>query len=472
MTKSTVIVQRPAIYTSTVELNFFNSFSLESSSNIPQKNMASIGPPIDQSTFDQIVKENIEDLDMEPEESVQDAIDSLTSQKANMIFIVKEAIILDSEHPGFGKHKCLYLTEELGKLVESDSNLLNDEEKVKQIIEISKELTQELSTDKLPKRYHSCKNGKLHMKLELIYFKIAETLSSDNSTLNLELINSLLNLSINTFQFQPDFVTRQTTTDLCRIMPALEDENLLKILKLISVMSKQHEENRTYFFHGGLFPNVGKLFARDSLSKSQSIDTHNKILAQLCTTIRNFTVDDDPRQTTCRAHDNARDLVNDEAALENLCKFLKNIDDNSYKLKKEVILTLSKLLVRNEFCLKAAEDNCGLLKLITENLEICLKIDENSNNKEQGDTAASAVAGTETVSETVLLRPLLLLLKTMCGNDEVKHRVTQSENLIRNIVANIGKWMAVSSIVDAGLTCCHVLALRDHFNIFLIISFP
>ena len=53
--------------------------------------MASIGPPIDQSTFDQIVKENIEDLDMEPEESVQDAIDSLTSQKANMIFIVKEA---------------------------------------------------------------------------------------------------------------------------------------------------------------------------------------------------------------------------------------------------------------------------------------------------------------------------------------------------------------------------------------------
>lgn len=34
-------------------------------------------PPITQETFDQVVNENIEDLDMDPEEAVTDAIEQL-----------------------------------------------------------------------------------------------------------------------------------------------------------------------------------------------------------------------------------------------------------------------------------------------------------------------------------------------------------------------------------------------------------
>ena len=48
------------------------------------------GPPIEQETFDLMVQENIEDLDMEPEEAVQDAIETLTSQKANLLYSMVE----------------------------------------------------------------------------------------------------------------------------------------------------------------------------------------------------------------------------------------------------------------------------------------------------------------------------------------------------------------------------------------------
>jgi len=44
---------------------------------------------ISQETFDEAVKENMEDLDMEPEEALQDAIDQFASQGINLSNIVK-----------------------------------------------------------------------------------------------------------------------------------------------------------------------------------------------------------------------------------------------------------------------------------------------------------------------------------------------------------------------------------------------
>ena len=48
----------------------------------------------------------------------------------------------------------------------------------------------------------------------------------------------------------------------------------------------------------------------------------------LCKTIRTFLVDDDIRSTGCRAHDNARELVEKQDALNHLCRFLKQAGEN------------------------------------------------------------------------------------------------------------------------------------------------
>lgn len=245
------------------------------------------------------------------------------------------------------------------------------------------------------------------------------------------------------------------------MLPYSEENSItfIHLLKLVSVISLKHEANRVDLYHAGIFNSMGKIF---------TYELNNKTLIQLCKTIRNFTVDDDPRQTTCRAHDNARDLVNDEQALEQLCKFLKNTDSSSFICKKEIILTLSKLLVRNEFCLKVAQDECGLINLIRENLIICLKLEKEAtgdSSEKLNESASTTATATSTAdsknNEITLLRPLLLLLKAMCGNDEVKYQVSQTENMIENIVSNFTKYMANVAIVDGAITCLQMLTLRQ-----------
>merc|ERR1712110_19530 len=121
-------------------------------------------------------------------------------------------------------------------------------------------------------------------------------------------------------------------------------------------------------------------------------------------------------------------------------------------LKTQIILVITKLLVRNEFCKQAADD-CGLLALICENLQIYGSLEHNPNQQ-----------------SSKLLRPLLLLLKAMCGNDDVKHAASKTENLLQNIVVSIQKWISNPDIVEAGLTCCHVICLRVNENCYTFAS--
>ena len=302
-------------------------------------------PPIAQETFDQIVRENIEDLDLEPEEAVIDAVEQLTTQKANLLYIIIEHI-----PKGETDHKVAVLTK---KLENGD-------------VSVCAELTKELKSDDLPKRYYACKKANLHQVLEKIFEKQAPT-------------EDILKLAVATFDGQPDWATNtliNKTASYIENFESIASSTLLQYLLLISVISKKHENHRTLLFNCGVLTVFGKIVAQDSLETA--------ITVQVCKTIRKFLVDDDPRETSCRAHDNARTLVTDENALLNLTKQLNQTDDD--QVSREIVITISKLLVRNEFCQQAADD-CKLL-----------------------DTVSNILAND---SNSSCLRPVLLLLKAM-----------------------------------------------------------
>lgn len=430
----------------------------------------SVGPPISQSTFDEIILENINDLDMETDEAVQDAIEQLQTQKANMLYIICEQ---PSYKPNSDSeillHKCVGLSkielkekyvDNLSGIKEGTTDKKIDVQHLiadKSFIQILLNIIDELKSDNLPKRYQACKIGDLHNSLEYILTGIGYLPHDVENNKDLDqFLDVILNLTYTCFENQPDFASRQTLHELAALINRVSEENLYNLLRLIGVVSTKHEKNRVNLYHSGFFTNMDTFLTKkcsaDSVLLSSNKLVHNKILGQLCRTLRRFIVDDDPRETSVRAHDNARDLVNEANMLERLCRFLKHVDNTNFKLKKEIIMTLSKLLVRNEFCLKAAEKSCGLLELIEKNLEICVM--ENETGQSQGDAAAAP-------QEMVLLRPLLLLLKGVCGNDEVKYRVSQNSELCENIVENGNKFGHDSNIAEAVLACTHVITLRQ-----------
>ena len=458
-----------------------------SSQKILGSQVHSIGPPIAQSTFDEIILENIEDLDMEAEEAVQDAIEQLNTQKANMLYIIREkpdfSVSADDNNNDTKVHKCVGLSKNKLKMEYLDQLVGIKEGTTDKKIDISPlinnqdfnsllvSLVDELKTDNLPKRYQACKIGDLHNSVENILTGIGYLPENENeseSSKNLDsFLNNVLNLAYTTFENQPDFASRQTLHELAALINKVSDENLYNLLRLIAVVSTKHEKNRVNLYHSGFFTNLDKFLSKkfntgennDDIRLSSEKLLHNKILGQLCRTLRRFCVDDDPRETSVRAHDNARDLVNDANMLERLCRFLEKIDNNNFKLKKEIIMTLSKLLVRNEFCLKAADQSCGLLELIESNLQIC--VSENEEKDAENNANANAQGDGATPQEIVLLKPLLILLKAVCGNDEVKYRVSQNHQLCENIIENGNKFGTDANIAEAVLACSHVITLRQ-----------
>ena len=166
-----------------------------------------MSPPIEQSTFDEMVQENIEDLDMEPEEAVEDAVTTLKAQNANLLYIIQE---IPSEENN--THKVLFLT---NKLKDGDKSVLS-------------ELSQELKSDELPKRYYACRNGALHSALTALF---EENMKSDFKDID----GDLVKCSINCFNKQPDWASERLVSLVVRALENVKDNKILADLLKIGL---------------------------------------------------------------------------------------------------------------------------------------------------------------------------------------------------------------------------------------------
>ena len=166
----------------------------------------SSNPPIEQSTFDAMVQENIEDLDMEPQEALEDAVTTLNAQNANLLYIIRE-IPSETENT----HKVLHLT---NLLKEGDRSIL-------------KSLSDELKSDELPKRYYACRNGALHSAICGIF---EEEMKSDFKSLD----GNLIKCSVNCFSKQPDWASERLISLTVRALENVNDsEKLTDLLQKV-----------------------------------------------------------------------------------------------------------------------------------------------------------------------------------------------------------------------------------------------
>lgn len=137
---------------------------------------------------------------------------------------------------------------------------------------------------------------------------------------------------------------------------------------------------------------------------------NDSVLCETCQLVRSLLLDDDMRVEFGKSHEHAKFIASELNGLDVLLKIgLENVMNLNEETLSNIMLTLSKLAVRNEFCQEIC-DKGGLIFVLN-----C--ISENH------------------IKNISLLKSALILLKNICNNDQVKHQATK-ENTIK-LLSNI-----------------------------------
>jgi len=349
---------------------------------------------ITQETFDEVVKENIDDFDMEAEEALNDAVEQFEKQEISLKMIMK------SVPEQNGKHLVINLIEQLSDFNKSENP---SESEIKNVLE---KMQIEFDRD-ISYRYQA---SKLTDVGSLVYKTVVS--NKDNQSLFitcLKTFSSLLN-------GQPDLITFQGMEFLVTTLKSCGNiEELQLILKLITLSCTAHEGNRTALVqcdgieailqccekHKGLLEvsqnpsSVNSSETNTKQSKKRSCD----VIRQGCSALRTLTLDDDVRVQFGNAHEHTKQIVTTHRGLERIFVFIKDHESDA-GLASEVCLTLGKLLVRNEFCQQVVD--LGALDVVNRLLHTHM-------------------------SRPSLVRQCFVLIKAMSGNDDVKRAVCKSQ---------------------------------------------
>ncbi|CAH2230289.1 jg20036 [Pararge aegeria aegeria] len=285
---------------------------------------------ITQETYDDVVKENIDEFDMTPEEAVKEAVAQFEAQGVDLSNIIKDLALSSSDNH--------LVSIAVGKLKELCSETENDT----QIIQELEVLMTECNKD-IAHRVRAGKEGAYNTLIDVLDVKLkgyTQEQNKGNQTLIVKTLNCLTAL----MEMQPDLLDEKGINIIKSILDSVENESiLLSTLQWISVCCIKHEMNRQMIFNKNITGNLKNLLKRKG---------NKRLLIESLQVIRRFTLDDDIRMEFGKAHEHARDLgVN---LLETLTKLLK--ENMQAPIVSELMLTMSTLLVRHELCAQAYED--------------------------------------------------------------------------------------------------------------------
>jgi armadillo repeat-containing protein 6 len=164
-------------------------------------------------------------------------------------------------------------------------------------------------------------------------------------------------------------------------------------------------------------------------------NTKNEVLLILiCQIIRSLLLDDDLRVEISRSHEHAKYIVSQLNGIDTLLSIGLSNDTLNEDTLGNIMLKLSKLAVRNEYCQEICDK--GGLKFVIK----CIS--------------------EEHLSNLILLKSALSLLKSICNNDVVKQEATKSNgfNLLCEILS---KYVANSTIYELRCACLPTFLLRN-----------
>ncbi|XP_034245394.1 armadillo repeat-containing protein 6 homolog [Thrips palmi] len=357
---------------------------------------------VSQETFDQVVRENVEDLDMDLEEAAEDAIQQFKAQGVDLGNIITD--------PNMKKESESELSSCIAHLSGFKYNDSNDSD-----------LDRDLQTIR-----KWCDKG-------IQYRILAGKFKAYNALINVlsqsldrgKILTSILKTLTSLLTGYPDLFDDDGADALLSVLStSKEAEIVVACLKVAQACCLKHEKNRQKFANREIHTLITSLL---------ELSNDSAILIETCELIKLLTLDDDIREQISRAHEHAR-LI----AINNLCILcdLLGKNRNDMATAPHILAALSAIVVRNEFCEKVDQAG-GIIHILD-------------------------ILAAHPDTERVNLQ-CLKMIKVLAGNDDVKLHLMQS-GASPLLLAAMSRHKGSSVVSSAGCSCIAALALRSPDN--------
>ncbi|XP_063919087.1 armadillo repeat-containing protein 6 homolog [Zophobas morio] len=350
---------------------------------------------ITQQTFDEAVQENINDLGLSPEDAVIEAVTQFKAQGVDLSNVVTE----------------------LGASADFE-NLNSIIEKLKKCQE--NYVAQDCS-DLLVALKQECDKGiqyRVHAGRAGVYGVILDIFLKSEASKDVKV--TALKAMVALMTKQPDLFEEKGAQVIMGNLEETVDPDIQKfILKWCKECCVMHEMNRQNLINLNIVEKLSALLQNG----------HPSVLKDTLLVSRALILDDDIRVEFGRAHEHARIIASE--TLDYIIKLIKKLKDDE-GLVNDLILTLSSLLVRAEFCTKI--DNSGGIELIQDVM-------------------------THFVNNEKIIRQCFKVIKALAGNDECKVHIIQ-KGLAPVISNSLNAHQSAVQTAAAGLNSVAALSLR------------
>jgi len=270
---------------------------------------------VTQETFDLVVKENMEEFEMNHEDAVKEAKEQFEQQGVNLSNIV----VGDED----GKHKVVKALERIsgGKLSETD-------------LQENLNIVASLCKDDLAQRVLATNNDGYNILVNLA----KENTNIGTRTACLQALTSVMDTN-------PDHLEINGAELLVTILNGGDKELRGSALDWLLVCCVRHEQNRVNFVKGGIL---------DALDLCLEDGGRDELL-RVCRVWMALVQDDDVRVPFGKAHDHARDIVEHHNALSVLTRALTT-HNTDHEILNLCLASLASLSVRNEYCQEVVDE--------------------------------------------------------------------------------------------------------------------
>ncbi|XP_029500735.1 armadillo repeat-containing protein 6 [Oncorhynchus nerka] len=359
---------------------------------------------ITQETFDAVVKENIDEFDMDTAEALREAVEQFESQGVDLSCIVK-TVPTAGDHQT-EEHEVLQALESLQ--IASDSSMAAD----------------------LKRFTEQCSLGFAQRHLAAQKDAYPTIISCCRTTLDEQeaLLAALSALAALT-DGQPDLLDSEGKDLLVSILGMYQTDPALMLVAIRTVrhFCLKHEQNRQDLVKAGVLPLLTGTIKRHT--------GRSDLVKEACNALRYMTFDDDIRVPFGQAHEHAKMIVMEHNGLKVIVEAAKAHPENTPVLSV-LCATLSSLAVRNEFC----QDICDL-----GGLKFMMTLLADSYESQE------------------LTRQVLSALRAIAGNDDVKDAVTNAGG-VQLIVIAMNRHMGNAQVCEQGCAALSVVALRKPNN--------
>lgn len=380
------------------------------------------GKKVSQEYFDQIVSENITEFEMSATDAIEDAINQLKSQGVDLSMICK-----------FSLEERAQLAQALANLNELVDKLIAVEQSASDLYETGQTLLNTIKEKFSTDLSFRCFATQLKpLNCYAIFMKYLAHLNATKEKKLTDVEHTFVEAFLKTFDA---YVHQQSdvlnTSGLSLLIELTNDDQsrfdvhqsvLQYTLKCISSGCLLNEPNRQYLVEHGLCENLMRLIKKHKRNEL--------VLCQVCQLIRCLLLDDDLRVEYGKSHEHAKFIASELNGIDVLLQI--GLGQEDVVLQSEtlanIMLTLSKLAVRNEFCQEICDK--GGLRFVLQSIE------------------------EKHLKNTSLLKSSLSLLKSVCNNDQVKYEATKSNaiGLLQNVLL---AHLTDNSICEL---CCSALA--------------